>query len=134
MHLFHLHAFSWKYLSDANRPIAQKLIFGGASIGSLAVMARYLWVQRSRLVSGVLQRWPPLLVALGATGALALVLSQLWDKGELIRRYFLISAFHSARMEPLPEEMLELLGEMALLLCVVELNVLARRRDPALRN
>jgi hypothetical protein len=132
MHYSQLHAFSWKYLLDEGRPVAHKLIFGTVSIGSLALMAGYLFAHRSRLVAGLFQRWPALLIALVAAGALTLVTSQLWDKGELIHRYFGLAAFQSARLEPIQEEMLELLGGLLLLLAVVELNILARRGHPAL--
>jgi hypothetical protein len=132
MHYFQLHAFSWKYLLDEGRPVALKLIFGTVSIGSLVLMAGYLFAHRSRFVAGLFQRWPALLIALVAAGALTLVISQLWDKGELIHRYFGLAAFQSARLEPIQEEMLELLGELLLLLAVVELNILARRGHPAL--
>ena len=111
-----------------------KVVFGTLSIGSLAVLAWYLRRHWQRLVSGLRQPWPRLLSALCAAGVLTLGVSQLWDKGGLIESIFSVSAFRSTMMDPLPEEMLELVGQQLLLCAVVELNVLARRKHPAMAD
>jgi hypothetical protein len=132
-HLFDLHAYSWRYFVR-DVPVLHKIVFGTLSIGSLAGFAWYLRRHWPPVVAGLRQPWPRLLTALCVAGALLLAVSQLWDKAVFIQSVFAISAFSSARLEPVPEEVLELLGELLLLCAVVELNLLARRGHPALAD
>ena len=127
-HLFDLHAFSWRYLAR-DVPLLHKVVFGTFSIGSLALFAWYVHRHRRRIIAGVRQRWPRLPVALAVAGVSTLVVAQLWDQSVL-----LVSAFKTATLEPLPEELLELAGEFLLLSAVMEINVLARLRHPALAD
>jgi hypothetical protein len=131
--LFNLHVFSWRYLVR-DVPIAHKIFFATVSIGSLAGFAWYLRRNWQRFVRGVRQRWPLLPAALGAAGMVTLVVAQLWDKSAFLQSIFSVSAFRSAKMEPVPEEMLELVAQLLLLCAVVELNVLAQHGHPALAD
>ena len=131
--LFELHAFSWRYLAR-NVPLWHKVVFGTLSIGSIAGLAWYLHRHWRRFVSGLRRPWPPLLVTLGVAGVLTLCAAQLWDKSYILESFLSVSAFHSDRMDPLPEEMLELVGQLLLLSAAVELNVLARQGHPALAD
>jgi hypothetical protein len=132
-HLFDLHTFSWRYLVR-NVPVLHKVVFATLSIGSLAALAWYLRRHWTRFVAGLRQSWPRVPAALAAAGAVTLVASQLWDKGPVIQSLFSISAFTSAQLESVPEEVLELVGQLLLLCAVVELNILARRGHPALAD
>jgi len=125
---FDLHAFSWRYLVR-RVPLSHKVFFGTLSIGSLAALAWYLNRHWRRFVAGLRQPWPRLPIALCAAGLITLVFGQLWDQSVLF-----VSSFRTASMDPLPEEMLELVGELLLLCAVVDLNVLARRGHPALAD
>jgi len=125
---FDLHAFSWRYLVR-NVPLSHKVFFATLSIGSLAAFAWYLSRHWRQFVAGLRQSWPRLPVALCAAGLVTLVVGQLWDQSVLF-----VSTFRTASMDPLPEEMLELVGEALLLCAVVDLNVLARRGHPALAD
>ena len=132
-HLFDLHTFSWRYLVR-NVPVLHKVVFATLSIGSLAALAWYLRRHWTRFVAGLRQSWPRVPAALAAAGAVTLVASQLWDKGPVIQSLFSISAFTSAQLESVPEEVLELVGQLLLLCAVVELNILAQRGHPALAD
>ena len=132
-YFFGLHMFSWRYFVR-HVPMIHKVVFGTLSIGSLAVLAWYLRRHWQRFVSGLRQPWPRLATALCAAGVLTMGVSQLWDKALLIESIFSVSAFRSAKMDPLPEEMGELVGQLLLLCAVVELNVLAQRGHPALAD
>jgi hypothetical protein len=132
-HLFDLHAFSWRYFGR-DLPLMRKVVFGVFSIGALAAFAWYVRRHWQPLASGLRQPWPRLVTALGAAGVLILGVSQLWDKAAFLEEFLALSAFRSAKLEPLPEEMLELIGQQLLLYAVVELNVLARRGHPALAD
>ena len=125
---FDLHAFSWRYLGR-NVPLSHKIFFGTLSIGSLVTLAWYLTLNWRRFVAGLRQPWPLLPVALCVAGLLALAVGQLWDQSVLF-----VSSFRTATMDPLPEELLELIGESLLLCAVLDLNVLARRGHPALAD
>ena len=125
---FDLHAFSWRYLGR-HVPLSHKIFFGTLSIGSLAAFTWYLTRHWQRFAAGLRQPWPFLPLALCAAGLLMLVVGQLWDQS-----VFFVSSFRTATMDPLPEEMLELVGELLLLCAVVDLNVLARHGHPALAD
>lgn len=125
---FDLHAFSWRYLVR-NVPLSHKVFFGTLSIGSLSAFAWYLSRHWQQFLDGLRQSWPRLPVALCAAGLVTLVVGQLWDQSVLF-----VSAFRTASMDPLPEEIMELVGELLLLCAVVDLNVLARRGHPALAD
>lgn len=118
--IWDVHAFSWKFLFEPELPLPAKI--GLAVPGILLPIGVAFAVLRRPLreILATMSSCP------GATklivwGLSLLAVSQLWDKGRTIARHWGWTMFLHLREEPnpLPEETLELLGEMFVLCAAV---------------
>lgn len=130
--IWRVHAFSWKYLINPDVSLGVKLGLGTPSIGLALALVVYLIPRAAAAIRLALTRRRAASLWLLLTGLGFLAISQLWDKATSIARHFGVTAFLSNSRDPLPEETLELVGELALLFCVIEFaKECAARRAPA---
>lgn len=119
-HLWRVHAFSWKYLVRPDVPLGVKLGLGIPSMALALAVLLYLLSQAPLRMRPILGRWRAPSLQLLAVGIGVLTVSQLWDKSSWLAHSFGLTAFRSSARDPAPEEILELIGELLLLFCVVE--------------
>lgn len=128
--LWHVHAFSWKYLFNASIPASVRWGLGIPSLLLTAGAAAYLLRSGVRTWCGRLWAWRSCGLNLVLCGLFAMAAGQLWDKGRTIARHCGIQLFqHREEIvspNPLPEELLELIGEFLLLMGILGI---IRRRD-----
>jgi|GEM_PF-3499361 len=130
--LWNVHAFSWKYLWSKDVPWTVKCGLGIPSLGLVIALTTYLLRTGPQRLLASLSQVCRQGVCLLLVGIAAMGIGQLWDKGRTIAKHCGIDHFMHSELEtspnPLPEETLELVGELLLLFAALEILRDEKRR------